>query len=467
MPMTRIEHDLLGDLELTDGVLFGIQTERARRAFDVSGRQVRAELIAAFALVKKACAATNTELGYLDASRNAAIAEACDEIASGMHREHFVTDALQGGAGTSTNMNVNEVVARRASHIGGLEISALEHVNLHQSTNDTYPTALRVAAIFGLQALEKAILAMQDACQEKERAFASVVKLGRTQLRDAVPTTLGREFGAYANALARDRWRVFKCVERLRVVNLGGTAIGTGIAAPRRYIFLAIEKLREETGLKLARAENLIESTQNNDALVEVSGILKAHASTLVKIARDVRLLSSGPHGGLGEIELPPIQPGSSIMPGKINPVIPEMVMQVGFRIVAHDAELTNGVMAGELELNAFLPLVADALLGSISLLERADTIFAAECIDGITANADHCRAVMERSQETATALIPAIGHDRAVELARLMQAEHLDIRKAVRRLDLLSESELEALLTPEALCALGWKDSPHPAPTS
>ncbi|MBL0175212.1 MAG: aspartate ammonia-lyase [Ignavibacteria bacterium] len=456
--MTRIEHDLLGERELPDDVLYGIQTARARDAFDISDRYVRFELIAALALVKKACAAANAELGHLDAARAAAIASACDEVAAGEHRAHFVTDALQGGAGTSTNMNANEVIARRATQLCGLEVSPLGHVNLHQSTNDTYPTALRVAAIFGLQRLEKEIVALQDACQEKERAFADVVKLGRTQLRDAVPTTLGREFGAWANALARDRWRVFKCVERLRVVNLGGTAIGTGIAAPRKYIFLAAEKLREETRLNLARAENLIDATQNNDPFVEVSGILRAHASTLVKIARDLRLLSSGPQGGLGEIELPAIQPGSSIMPGKINPVIPEMVMQAGFRVFAHDTEITTAVMSGELELNAFLPLIADALLASIALLERTDAIFARDCIAGITANAEHCRALMERSQETVTALIPAIGHERAVELAQLMQAEHLSIREAVARLGLMPAGELDALLTPEALCALGWK---------
>jgi aspartate ammonia-lyase len=457
--MTRIEHDLLGEMALPDEALYGIQTERARRAFDVSDRTVRPALIAAYARVKKACAAANAELGHLDEARHAAIAQACEEVAAGQHREHFITDALQGGAGTSTNMNVNEVIAHRAAQIGGIDVSPLAHVNRHQSTTDTYPTALRVAAIFGLHALEQAIVALQDACQDKERAFASVVKLGRTQLRDAVPTTLGREFGAWANALARDRWRVFKCVERLRVVNLGGTAIGTGIAAPRRYIFLAIDKLREETGLNLARAENLVEATQNTDVFVEVSGILKAHASTLVKMARDLRLLSSGPQGGLGEIELPAIQPGSSIMPGKINPVIPEMVMQAGFRIAAHDAEITSAVMAGELELNAFLPLVADALLGAISLLERVDTIFARDCIAGVTANEQRCRDLMERSAETATALIPAIGHERAVDLARLMQSEQLGIRDAVRRLDLLSDDALEALLTPEALCALGWRE--------
>jgi aspartate ammonia-lyase len=459
MSGTRTEHDLLGSMELPDDVLYGIQTERARRHFDASELLTRAELPRAYALVKKACARANRACGYLDEARADAIERACDEVADGRHDAHFVLDALQGGAGTSTNMNVNEVVARLATDAAGIPVHPLEHVNLHQSTNDTYATAVKVAAIFALQRLERAIIILQEACQSKEREFADVVKLGRTQLRDAVPTTLGRECGAWANALARDRWRVFKCIERLRVVNLGGTAIGTGIAAPRRYIFLAADMLREVTGLGLARAENLVEATQNQDAFVEVSGILRAHATTLVKMARDLRLMSSGPLGGLGEIELPALQPGSSIMPGKVNPVIPEMVTQAGYRVMAHDYEINLVVMSGELELNAFLPLLADALLRSLALLERTDRAFAALCIDGITANAGHCRALMERSQETVTALIPAIGHEAAVELARDMREHGCGIREAVHHRGLLDDAQLDHLLSAEHLCALGWRE--------
>jgi aspartate ammonia-lyase len=258
--------------------------------------------------------------------------------------------------------------------------------------------------------------------------------------------------------LARDRWRVFKCIERLRTVNLGGTMVGTGLTAPRTYIFCVVEKLREVTGLNLARAENLVEATQNQDALVEVSGILRAHATSLVKMARDLRLMSSGPEGGFGEIELPAVQPGSSIMPGKVNPVIPEMVTQVAYRVMAHDQEINLVVMSGELELNAFLPLAADALLSSLALLERADALFAERCVKGVTANAAHCRAVLERSRETVTALIPRIGHERAVELARLMRDRSLSIREAVKEMDLIPQAELEELLTAERLCAMGWK---------
>jgi aspartate ammonia-lyase len=406
--------------------------------------------------------------GHLSERIGQAIAVASEEVARGEHAEQFLVDALQGGAGTSTNMNVNEVVANRASQLAGARIDALEHVNLHQSTNDVYPTALRVAAIGALRDLEPAQVGLLQAFQDKEREFAGVLKLGRTELRDAVPTTLGRTFGAYACAMGRDRWRISKCVERLRVVNLGGTAIGTGLAAPREYIFLAIEKLREVTGLNLARAENLVDATQNQDALVEVSGILRAHASTLVKIARDLRLMASGPEGGLGEIELPALQPGSSLMPGKINPVIPEMVTQVGFRVMAHDYELNLVAMSGELELNAFLPLAADALIRSIRLLERADALLRDRCIAGIRANVAHCRDQAERSPEIVTGLIPKIGHARAVDVASLMRAKRIGVRAAVAELGILTESELGGLLEAERLCALGWRaDEREPQATT
>jgi len=455
--MSRRERDLLGERELPDDILYGIQTDRARENFAVSGRLVRSDLIAALAQVKLACARTNEACGRLASDVATAIVGACEEVIRGEHAAHFVTDALQGGAGTSTHMNVNEVLARRASQRLGRPVDPFAHVNLHQSTNDVYPTALRVAALNGLRRLEPAVVALQEAFQTKEREFADVVKLGRTELRDAVPVTLGREFGAYANVLARDRWRVFKCGERLRTVNLGGTAVGTGLTAPREYIFGVVEKLREVTGLNLARAENLVEATQNQDALIEVSGILRAHAANLVKIARDLRLLASGPVGGLGEIELPALQPGSSIMPGKVNPVIPEMVVQIGFRVMAHDQEINLVVMSGELELNAFLPLAADALLSSIGLLERVDRLFAERCVQGITANAAHCREVMERSLEIITVFVPRLGHEKAVELARLMKAEGLSVREAVRRTGLMTDTELDECLTPERLCQLGF----------
>lgn len=456
--MGRIEKDLLGELELPDDALYGIQTQRARSNFNAAGRPVHPALIAALAQVKLACAVMNREGGFLSSDISEAIVAACEAVIRGDHAGQFVTDALQGGAGTSTNMNVNEVVAQLASRQLGRPVDPFDHVNLHQSTNDTYPTALRVAAITLMKRLESAVVTLQETFQAKEREFADVIKLGRTQLRDAVPTTLGREFGAYANVLARDRWRVFQCVERLRVVNLGGTVIGTGLTAPRSYIFGVTEKLREVTGLNLARAENLIDATQNQDALVEVSGILRTHAANLAKIAGDLRLLGGGPEGGFGEIELPAVQPGSSIMPGKVNPVITEMVTQVAWRVMAHDHEINLVVMSGQLELNAFLPLAADALLDSLDLLCRADETFAARCVAGIVARPDRCRAMLERSHELLTALIPHIGHEKAVELARLMREEHVSIREAGRKTGWVSDQELEDWLTPERLCALGWR---------
>ena len=387
--MGRIEHDLLGAMELPAGVLYGIQTERARLNFNAAGRVVHPALIVALAQVKLACARTNRECGFLPPEIADAIVHACEEIVAGRHQDQFVTDALQGGAGTSTNMNVNEVVAQLASRELGKPVDPFDHVNLHQSTNDTYPSALRIAAITLLKQLEPVVVRLQEAFQAKEREFADVIKLGRTQLRDAVPVTLGREFGAYANALARDRWRIFQCMERLRVVNLGGTAVGTGMAAPRKYIFAVVDVLREVTGLNLARAENLLEATQNQDALLEAAGMIRTHAANLVKSARDLRLMASGPEGGFGEIELPAVQPGSTLMPGKINPVIPEMVIQAAFRVMAHDMELNLVVMSGELELNAFLPLAADAMLNSLDMLRRVDAVYAERCVSGIVARVE------------------------------------------------------------------------------
>jgi len=456
--MTREETDLLGPVSIPDQALWGGQTERARKNFPVALRGVNPALIRAGGEVKKACALANKELGYLTPPVADAIIKACEEISLGKHVDQFPVDALQGGAGTSTNMNWNEVIASLASKLAGQPVHALDHVNLHQSTNDVYPTALRVAAIREFRQLETAIIRLMEACQAKEREFAHVVKLGRTELRDAVPITLGREFGAYAAALGRDRWRVEKCVERLRETNFGGTAIGTGIAAPQAYIFLAIEKLREVTHLNLARSENMVDATQNLDPFVEVSGILKAHACTLIKIARDLRLMSSGPEGGLGELELPAIQPGSSLMPGKVNPVVPEMAMQTAFRVIAHDAEITLAASNGELELNAFLPLVADALLDSLQILYRLNPLLAA-CVAGITAHPAHCRELMEKSRETATALIPLIGHEKAVLLARHMQETGRTLKEAVKELGLISGAELEDLLKVEHLCALGWRE--------
>src|SRR5665648_305608 len=312
----RTESDLLGIMEIPADTMWGIHTARALANFNISGRVVHPELVKAYGAVKLACFQTNRKLGYFaEATKAEALEQACSEMAEGLLTDFIVVDSLQGGAGTSTNLNVNEVIANRALEIAGKEkgdysfISPLDDVNLHQSTNDTFPTALKVATIRLIRRLEQQVLTLQEAFQTKEKEFAHVVKIGRTQLQDAVLTTLGREMGAYAEALNRDRWRIYKCEERLRVVNLGGTAIGTGFAAPRQYIFRVVDTLRELTSIGFARAENLTEATQNADVFPEVSGILKAHAATLLKIAGDLRLLSSGPEAGFGEIRLPRRQP--------------------------------------------------------------------------------------------------------------------------------------------------------------
>ena len=462
--LSRNEHDFLGEAVLPESALYGIHTVRALENFPLAGRPSHSELIHAFGLVKWACAEVNRDLGVweAEAEKVEAILRACREMADGALDEHVVVDALQGGAGTSLNMNVNEVLANRALEILGEAhgryevVSPLDDLNLHQSTNDTYPTALKVAAIRLLHVLEQKVVALQEAFQVAEKRFAHVVKVGRTQMQDAVLTTLGREMGAYAEALGRDRWRIYKCEERLRVVNLGGTAIGTGLTAPRQYIFRVADKLRDLSGIGLARAENLVEATQNADVFVEVSGILKAHATSLLKISSDLRLLSSGPDGGLGEIQLPARQPGSSVMPGKVNPVVPEAVSQVAMVVFGHDHSLTLACASGSLELNPFLPVVAHALLESIDLLSRANDILRKHCVEGLQANEERCRAHVEGSTAMLTALVPELGYETCCALGKEAKESQRSVRQVVLEDGLLTDEELDALLTPEAVTRLG-----------
>jgi aspartate ammonia-lyase len=465
---SRRETDLLGSLDVPADALWGIHTLRAVENFPLARRPVHRGLVHAYGAVKLAAARTNRELGCWDDSKAAAIEAACQEMIDGRLDEHVVVDALQGGAGTSTNMNVNEVLANRALQLLGRplgdyrSVNPHDDINLHQSTNDTYPTALRVAAIFGLRALEQKVIALLEAFQQKEKQFANVVKIGRTELQDAVLVTLGREMGAYAEALARDRWRIYKCEERLRTVNLGGTAIGTGLGAPRQYIFRAVEHLKQITGLGLARAENLVEATQNADAFIEVGGMLRTLAGNLLKIANDLRLLSSGPHAGLGEIRLPPRQAGSSIMPGKVNPVIAEAVAQAALAVMGHDQAILHAASGGNLELNPFLPLVADSLLTSLDLLANACDIFARLCVAGIEADVEQCRRNVHNSTATLTALIERIGYDAAEHLA-----EHLDetkgdpqqtIRHFVVEHGMMTAAEFDELTAPEQVMRLGTR---------
>lgn len=462
----RIETDSLGQMEIPADALYGIHTARAMANFPFTSRPVPDVFVRAYGIVKQACIQTCIALG--DWSDNkpkaAAILHAAMEMADGRLSQHIKVDLFQGGAGTSLNMNINEVIANRALQIFGLPLGAydrihpLDDINHCQSTNDTFPTAMRIAAIWLIQKLELALVGLQQSFQSKESEFADIVKIGRTEYQDAALTTLGREMAAYAEAINRDRWRVYKCVERLRVVNLGGTAIGTGLAAPRDYIFQVTETLRDITGLGLARAENLVEATQNTDVFVEVSGILKACATSLLKICGDLRLLSSGPTGGLGEIALPPRQTGSSIMPGKVNPVIPESVSEAAMQVMGNDTVIAQACSAGSLELNAFMPLIAANLLENIELLTTACEILKLFCINGLAANRAQCRQSVENATATVTALVEKLGYERCDQIAKLAATSGKTIRQLVLEQNLMTRTDFDALISPQSVCCLGNK---------
>ena len=448
--------------EVPEGVLWGIHTLRALESFRLAGRPVHGELVRAYGDVKGASAATNRALGHLEGRKADALETACREMAAGLLSGSVVVDALQGGAGTSTNMNVNEVLANRALEILGEArgrydlVSPLDDVNRHQSTNDTYPTALKLAAIRRLRGVERAVLGLQEAFQAKERELAHVVKVGRTEMQDAVLTTAGRSMGAFAEAFNRDRWRISRCEERLRVVNLGGTAIGTGLGAPRAFVFGVVDRLRERTGVAFARAENLVDATQNADVFVEVSGTLKACAASLLKVSGDLRLLSSGPEAGLGELRLPPRQAGSSIMPGKVNPVIPEAASQAALLVFAHDQAIASAAGLGSLELNPFLPLVAHSLLESLDLLERAASALGELCVAGLSADEERCRRHVDASTATVTALVPLLGYDGASALAAGAARSGRSVREAALASGAVTAETFDALTSPEAVCRLG-----------
>ncbi|MDZ7815787.1 MAG: aspartate ammonia-lyase [Planctomycetota bacterium] len=467
MSSTRTEKDMLGEVSVPENALWGIHTHRAVENFGEAVRPVPSAMIRAYGYVKLACASVNRELGKLDEDVAAALIQACEEMAAGELDEHIIVECLQGGAGTSLNMNVNEVLANRALQLIGerpgnySRIDPFDHVNLHQSTNDTYPTALKVAALFELTRLEDTVTALLESFQDAEKKFASLGKVGRTQFQDAVPVTLGREMGAYAEAFARDRWRIFKCRERIRTVNLGGTAIGTGITAPRRYVFRVTDKLRELTSLPVARAENLVDATQNLDQFVEVSGILKALAADLIKISNDLRLLASGPRAGLAELRLPTRQEGSSIMPGKVNPVMPEFAAQAGMAVYGFDGMLSHAVAMGSLELNAFVPLVSWSLLSSIDLLARACDGLCTRCVVGIEANEEVLSRTLRSSTAAAVMLVSVLGHEKASQIARAAVERGQPLEHAVLESELLSKEEWEMLIQPQRLNSLGEPPKP------
>lgn len=439
----RLDSDSLGPVEVPVDAYFGAQTARAMGNFQISGIPIGhyPVFIKALALVKKAAAIANHEIGDLSAEKLSAIGKACDDIAEGQLLDQFALDVFQGGAGTSTNMNINEVVANRAlEHIGfGRSrfdvIHPNDDVNLSQSTNDVYPTAIRVALLLSYRELCEAVEVLAASFEKKANEFGSVLKLGRTQLQDAVPMTLGQEFKAFAVTLREDIVRLEDGGKLLQEINLGGTAIGTGITADPRYAELAIAALAKLSELPLRPASDFIEACWDTGAFVLFSGTLKRLAVKLSKISNDLRLLSSGPRGGIGEIHLPPMQPGSSIMPGKVNPVIPEVVNQVAFQVIGNDLVVTMAAEAGQLQLNAFEPVIVFNILQSIDLMKNAVTTLARKCVDGIEANEDRCRQNLEASTALATALGPIVGYEKAAKLAK----EILQTGKTMR--DLLQAS--------------------------
>ena len=452
----RIEKDLLGEMEIDENVLWGIHTQRALYNFKLSGYKVSPRLISSVALVKKACMLSNFKLGYIEEKKAQAILASCDEIINGNLNNSFPLDALQGGAGTSINMNVNEVIANRALELLGEKkgnykiIDPIETVNMHQSTNDVFPTALKIAAINCIKELSDEIASLQGELQKKEKEFSKVVKIGRTQMQDAVPITLGAEFGSFAEAFGRDRWRVFKCEERLRVVNIGGTAVGTALNAPREYVFLVIEELRKLTGLGLARGENLLDQTANNDVFVEVSGILKANASNLIKVSNDLRLLAM-----LGEVHLKALQTGSSIMPGKVNPVALEAVIASALKVKANDTLIFDAVSNGTLQINENMPLIAFAMLESINLLLNANKLLC-EHIKDIKSDERVCKELLYKSTGVVNAFLPLLGYKKIEEMINEANDEKIAVITVIEKH--LGKETVEKILSSENLNSLGYR---------
>lgn len=458
----RIEKDALGEKQLPNTAYYGIHTARALDNFALHYKPVNSHLLMALVLIKKAAAMTNGSLNTLPSHKVTHIIKACHLLLEGGYSDQFVVDALQGGAGTSTNMNVNEVIANLGiESMGGKKgdyhlLHPLNDVNQSQSTNDVYPTALRIAAIRLLRKVSDAFAELQTLLQDKEQAFSHILKLGRTELMDGLPMMVGQGFGAYAQCIARDRWRLYKVEERLRQINIGGTALGTGLNATPKYIYMMTDTLQELTGLGLARSEFPMDITQNTDVFVEVSGLLKASAVNLMKIANDFRLLNSGPLGGLGEITLPSVQAGSSIMPGKVNPVMAEMMVQVAMQIMSNDQAITLACSQGQLELNAFYPLIADKLLESLELLLRAVPLFSDKCVKEIKVNERRCSDHLNHSTALVTALVHHIGYDACSDLAKKALEENRTIQEVAIESSGLTQEQLKEIFNPFQLTKPG-----------
>jgi len=455
---TRSEHDLLGDREVPNEVYYGVQTLRAIENFNISGVTLNFHpvIIQALAMVKMAAAKTNNELGLLSKPVTDAIVQACSEIINGKLHTHFIVDMIQGGAGTSTNMNANEVIANRALEILGYEKGEYKychpnnHVNLSQSTNDAYPTSVKIALILANQKLIEVLKELIQSFHNKAKEFSQIIKMGRTQLQDAVPMTMGQEFEAYAVTLGEEVERLEQNVKLFLEVNMGATAIGTGINSHPDYSKKVVAHLRDITKMEIVLAHNLVEATQDTGAFVMYSSAVKRLAVKLSKICNDLRLLSSGPRTGINEINLPPMQPGSSIMPGKINPVIPEVVNQIAFKVIGNDLTVTIAAEAGQLQLNVFEPVIVESLFESIEMLKNGMMTLKQKCIDGITANEERCRTLVENSIGLVTALNPVLGYETSTQLAKEALDKNKGVYELVLEKKLLSKAELDDLLKPE-----------------
>ncbi len=454
---TRKEKDLLGTREVPGEALYGVQTLRAMENFPITGIAIRElpALVNAIAAVKEAAALANAELGLLDQERCDAIVKASREVRAGRHHEHFVVDVIQGGAGTSTNMNANEVIANRALELLGAQhgeyerVGPNEHVNLSQSTNDVYPTSVRIALYGEIETLRVAMRDVALAFKAKGEEFAPFLKMGRTQMQDAVPMTLGQEFTAFGHTILEDVDRLGESLSLIREISMGATAIGTRITAPPGYTESVRKHLSAVTSLDLITAPDLVEATSDTGAFVQLSGVLKRCATKLSKICNDLRLLSSGPRTGLGEINLPAMQPGSSIMPGKVNPVIPEVVNQVCFEIIGGDVTVTMAAEAGQLQLNAFEPVIAYRLLRAIDSLRNACVVLRTRCVEGITANPDRMRRFVEESIGIVTALVPVLGYVTATEIAKEALETGRGVYDIVQARGLMTREHLDEALNP------------------
>ena len=456
--LSRMEHDSIGALNVPAEAYYGVQSMRAATNFQITHRPLHPVLIDSIVMVKKAAAITTEKSGKLDQQIAQVIIQACDEILDGNLRDQFIVDAIQGGAGTSANMNANEVIANRAIEIlGGTKgdysiVHPNDHVNMSQSTNDVIPTAGKITVLKLLPQTIKELEKLEKAMEEKEAEFDDILKMGRTQLQDAVPMRLGQSFGAFAHVLKRDIKRLKNVMEEMKVLNIGATAIGTAINVDPYYLANISYELSKVAGISLKQADDLIDATQNLDGFVSVSGVLKTCAVDISKISNDLRLMSSGPRTGLSEINLPARQNGSSIMPGKINPVIPEVVSQVAYLIIGHDYTITMAAEAGQLELNAFEPVLFHHLFESIDTLKEAAATLTKHCITGITANKGQCEEYIEKSVGISTALCPYIGYAKSAEIAKKSLKTGISVKELVLEEGLLKEEELKEILKPEKM---------------